>query len=118
ELGQFNIEINVPPRELTGDGLAGFEAQIRQSLNAAEERAAATGVHLVMIGILPTLRQEHLTIDSLSANPRYALLNEQIFAARGEDLLIAIDGVERLHTWCDSIAPESACTSVQFHLQT
>src|SRR5688500_9874501 len=25
ELGQFNIEINVPPRELAGDGLAGFE---------------------------------------------------------------------------------------------
>jgi Glutamate-cysteine ligase family 2(GCS2) len=117
ELGQFNIEINVPPRELVGDGLAAFEAQVRQSLNAAEEKAAAVGTHLVMIGILPTLRQEHLTIDALSANPRYALLNEQIFAARGEDLLIAIDGVERLHTWCDSIAPESACTSVQFHLQ-
>jgi gamma-glutamyl:cysteine ligase YbdK (ATP-grasp superfamily) len=118
ELGQFNIEINVPPRELAGDGLAGFEQQVRASLNSAEDRAAAVGAHLVMIGILPTLRQEHLTLDSLSANPRYALLNEQIFAARGEDLLIAIDGVERLQTWCDSIAPESACTSVQFHLQT
>jgi gamma-glutamyl:cysteine ligase YbdK (ATP-grasp superfamily) len=118
ELGQFNIEINVPPRELGGDGLDGFEQQVRASLNAAEERATAVGAHLVMIGILPTLRQEHLTLDSLSANPRYALLNEQIFAARGEDLLISIDGVERLHTWCDSIAPESACTSVQFHLQT
>src|SRR5919202_5909412 len=117
ELGQFNIEINVPPRELVGDGLAAFEAQVRQSLNAAEDKAAAVGTHLVMIGILPTLRQEHLTIDSLSANPRYALLNEQIFAARGEDLLIAIDGVERLHVRCDSIAPEAACTSVQFHLQ-
>ena len=46
-----------------------------------------------------------------------ALINEQIFAARGEDLYIAIDGVERLSTHADTIAPEAACTSVQFHLQ-
>jgi gamma-glutamyl:cysteine ligase YbdK (ATP-grasp superfamily) len=117
ELGQFNIEINVPPRRLAGDGLAGFEAQVRESLNAAEEHAAQVDTRLAMIGILPTLRRDQLTPDVLSANPRYALLNEQIFAARGEDLLIAIDGVERLHVRCDSIAPEAACTSVQFHLQ-
>jgi gamma-glutamyl:cysteine ligase YbdK (ATP-grasp superfamily) len=32
-------------------------------------------------------------------------------------LYIAIDGVERLSTHADTIAPEAACTSVQFHLQ-
>jgi hypothetical protein len=117
ELGQFNIEINVPPRSLAGDGLAGFEDQVRASLNAAEEHASGVGAHLAMIGILPTLRQELLTRQVLSANPRYALLNEQIFAARGEDLIIEIDGVDRLRVRCDSIAPEAACTSVQFHLQ-
>jgi gamma-glutamyl:cysteine ligase YbdK (ATP-grasp superfamily) len=117
ELGQFNIEINVPPQHLAGDGLARFEAQVRESLNAAEEHAAQVDTRLAMIGILPTLRRDQLTPDVLSANPRYALLNEQIFAARGEDLMIAIDGIERLHVRCDSIAPEAACTSVQFHLQ-
>ncbi len=81
-------------------------------------KANATGSHMVMIGILPTLtEQAAATRDSLSANPRYALLNEQIFAARGEDLHIAIDGVQRLATTADTIAPEAACTSVQFHLQ-
>jgi len=70
-----------------------------------------------MIGILPTLQEGHLSIDSLSANPRYALLNEQIFAARGEDLHLAISGIERLSTNADTIAPEAACTSVQFHVQ-
>ena len=35
---------------------------------------------------------------TFSANPRYALLNEQVFAARGEDIHLAIDGVERLST--------------------
>jgi hypothetical protein len=117
ELGQFNIEINVPPRALAGDGLAGFEGQVRASLNAAEEHASGVGAHLAMIGILPTLRLDLLTRQVLSANPRYLLLNEQIFAARGEDLLIEIEGVDRLRVRCDSIAPEAACTSVQFHLQ-
>jgi gamma-glutamyl:cysteine ligase YbdK (ATP-grasp superfamily) len=117
ELGQWNIEINVPPDVLEGDGLARFENRVRTSLNAAEEHAAGVGVHSVMIGILPTLRQEQLSHDVLSANPRYSLLNEQIFAARGEDMHIEIDGVERLVALCDSIAPEAACTSVQFHLQ-
>jgi hypothetical protein len=117
ELGQFNIEINVPPQRLSARGLTAFEDRVRASLNSAEERAAGIGTHLVMIGILPTLEQPHLTSESLSANPRYALLNDQIFAARGEDLVIAIDGVERLHTRCDTIAPEAACTSAQLHLQ-
>jgi hypothetical protein len=117
ELGQFNIEINVPPRRLADRGLTGFEERVRASLNAAEERAGAIDSHLVMIGILPTLTPDHLTLETLSANPRYSLLNDQIFAARGEDMVIAIDGVERLSSRCDSIAPEAACTSAQFHVQ-
>ena len=54
---------------------------------------------------------------TLSANARYRVLNEQIFAARGEDMRIAIDGAEHLLTHADSITPEAACTSVQLHVQ-
>jgi gamma-glutamyl:cysteine ligase YbdK (ATP-grasp superfamily) len=117
ELGQFNLEINVPPRRLAGDGLGEFESTLRQSLNAAEEKAAELDAHMVMVGILPTLDQVHMAIDMLSANPRYQLLNDQIFAARGEDLEIHINGVDRLHTTSDTIMPEAACTSFQLHLQ-
>jgi gamma-glutamyl:cysteine ligase YbdK (ATP-grasp superfamily) len=117
EVGQFNIEINVRPSTLDGRAAEELEVELRDSLNAADERARAVGAHMVMIGALPTLMPEHLTEASISANPRYKLLNEQIFAARGEDLHIAIDGVERLATYADTIAPEAACTSVQFHLQ-
>src|SRR5215470_13322199 len=91
ELGQFNIEINVPPRRLDGDALAGLEQEIRADLNAADAKARSSGSRRVM--------------------------NEQIFAARGEDIRIAIDGAEQLLTHADSITPEAACTSVQLHLQ-
>jgi gamma-glutamyl:cysteine ligase YbdK (ATP-grasp superfamily) len=117
ELGQFNIEINVAPRQLAENGVTAFENQVRASLNAAEMKSRTRGAHMVMIGILPTLRGSDLTHESLSANPRYALLNDQIFAARGEDMHISIEGTERLEVTCDSIAPESACTSAQLHLQ-
>ena len=118
ELGQFNIEINVPPRKLREDGLAEFERSLRRSLNDAEDKSAQVGAHLVMIGILPTLGEGHMTPSSISANPRYALLSEQILAARGEDIEINISGAERLATTSDSILPEAAATSTQFHIQT
>jgi hypothetical protein len=117
ELGQFNIEVNVAPRRLGGKGIAEFERHVRDSLNAAEEKARTVNAHMVMVGILPTLRRGHLSAASLSTNPRFALLNEQIFAARGEDLAIAVDGVERLSVTADTITPEAACTSAQLHLQ-
>ncbi len=117
ELAQFNVEINVPPRSLEGGVLGALERDVRTSLNNAEEKARGVGAHMVMVGILPTVTERHLDADSFSANPRYQLLNEQIFAARGEDLDVAIAGVERLSTFADTIAPEAACTSVQLHLQ-
>jgi hypothetical protein len=117
ELGQFNIEINVPPGQIDGIGLDTMEANIRDSLNAAEEKAARTGSSMVIVGILPTLMTDHIHREALSTNPRYALLNDQIFAARGEDVQISIDGIERLAVTADSIVPEAACTSTQFHLQ-
>ena len=118
ELGRFNLEINIPPQTFAGDGAARYERQVRDQLNAAEAKAQAEGDGMVMIGILPTLRPEHLTHQAISNNPRYALLDEQMLLARGEDLHIDIRGAtESLETHADSIAPEAACTSVQFHLQ-
>ena len=117
ELGQFNVEINVPPRLLEGAALSDLEREARSSLNDAETRARTVGAHMMIIGILPTVGPEHLRAEAFSANPRYALLNEQVFAARGEDLEISIGGVERLSTHADTIAPEAACTSVQLHQQ-
>ena len=117
ELGQFNVEINIPPRLLEGGVFAELEADIRKSLNQAEERARPVGGRMMLIGILPTIYEAHLSAEAFSDSARYRLLNEQIFAARGEDLEISISGQERLQTYADTIAPEAACTSVQLHQQ-
>lgn len=125
ELGQFNIEINVEPRPLRGTSVADLETDLRRSLNAADERARSSGSRLAMIGMLPTLDEEHFEHRWLSESPRYDLLNQQIFAARGEDIELKIDGVrlpgaatsENLDIVSETILPEAACTSVQLHLQ-
>jgi len=117
EIGQFNLEINVPPRQLLGDAIADLESEIRGSLNAGDAKARGLGSRLVMIGILPTLAKSDLNEGTLSASERFRVLNEQIFAARGEDMRIEIDGPEQILTHADSITPEAACTSVQLHVQ-
>jgi hypothetical protein len=117
ELGQFNLELNARPRLIGGDGFADYERDILDSLGRAQARADKADSTIVLIGSLPTLAPEHLVLANLSANERYRALNDQIVGARGEQFNVDIRGVERLQTTADSIAPEAACTSVQFHMQ-
>ncbi|MFI6350994.1 glutamate--cysteine ligase [Streptomyces sp. NPDC050560] len=117
ELGMFNLEVNIPPRRFEGAVLEELSAELDAALAHAHEKAQEVDAGIVMIGILPTLARQHLVSANLSDIDRFALLNEQIVAARGEDFALDIDGVERLSTTSASIAPEAACTSVQLHLQ-
>jgi hypothetical protein len=124
ELGQHNIEINVRPRVLAGDGARELEDELRSALIAADGKAHDAGAKMVMIGTLPTLRSSHFDPHWLSRSPRYATLNQQIFHAKGEEMLLDMEGAplgdsgpERLRSYADSILPESAATSVQLHLQ-
>ncbi|WP_433299580.1 glutamate--cysteine ligase [Actinoplanes sp. CA-030573] len=117
ELGKFNLELNAPPRTITGDGLWAYEQEVLETLRRAADRAAKAESGLVLIGMLPTLSPDHLVLANLSANHRYRLLNDEMVGARGEQFHVDIRGVERLQSTSDSIVPEAACTSVQFHLQ-
>jgi hypothetical protein len=117
ELGKFNLEFNVPPRLIAGHGLGDYEQDILDGLRSAVECARKSESRLALIGMLPTIRPDHLVPANLSVGERFSALNNEIVAARGDDFRIDIEGVERLRATSESIAPESACTSVQFHLQ-
>ncbi|WP_229076753.1 glutamate-cysteine ligase family protein [Actinoplanes sp. DH11] len=117
ELGKFNLEFNVPPRLLAGDGLGDYERDILDGLRDAAECARKCESRLALIGMLPTLVPEHLVLGNLSSGDRFTALNSEIVNSRGDHFRIDIEGAERLRTSSDSIAPEAACTSVQFHLQ-
>ncbi|MFD7072400.1 glutamate--cysteine ligase [Streptomyces sp. NPDC059913] len=117
ELGMFNLEVNVVPHHLGGRVLDQLTEELRAGLGYAHRKAGEVDAGLMMIGILPTLRREDLVLSSLSDAERYTLLNDQMVAARGEVFALDIQGVERMVSTSASIAPEAACTSVQFHLQ-
>ncbi|MEI2764322.1 MAG: glutamate--cysteine ligase [Dermatophilaceae bacterium] len=119
ELGRYNIEFNVRPRPLAGDSALALEADLRASLNEAERRCRQLDTHIVIIGILPTVMPEHFQGEWMSASVRYQALNDAVLAARGEDIYLDIEGPsgQRLSRFADSLAPESACTSMQLHLQ-
>jgi len=125
ELSQHNLELNVPPRPLAGDGALDLERELRLSIDEADAKAGDAGAALVLIGTLPTLRASHFNRQWISASTRYEMLNDKILAARGEDLLLDMegspmpggDGPERLLAFVETILAEAACTSVQLHLQ-
>jgi hypothetical protein len=117
ELAQFNIEFDVKPKPVGGSVLREVEDDLRASLDHAHAVAESMDAQVVTIGILPTLTDFDVTEHNLSANPRYHALNDAILAARGEDILIHIEGHETLEATTNSITAEAACTSLQLHLQ-
>ena len=117
ELGQFNLEVNIVPHRLSGRVFDQLAEELRTGLAYADRQAREEAARIVMTGILPTLTPEDVVLENLTVADRYSLLNQQIMASRGEELLLDIAGVEHLKQTSASIAPEAACTSVQLHLQ-
>uniref|UniRef100_A0AAU2W0N5 Glutamate-cysteine ligase family protein n=1 Tax=Streptomyces sp. NBC_00008 TaxID=2903610 RepID=A0AAU2W0N5_9ACTN len=117
ELGMFNLEVNIVPHRLDGRVLDQLAEELRTGLGYADRKAGELDAGIMMIGILPTVGSADMVRGNLSDVDRYALLNDQMVAARGEDFSLDIEGVERLVCTSGSIAPEAACTSVQLHLQ-
>jgi gamma-glutamyl:cysteine ligase YbdK (ATP-grasp superfamily) len=117
ELGQFNVELDSDPATLSGSVFSLLEASVENTLAHAFKRAEEAGSRMLMVGILPSLRHSDIGAHAISSNPRFKLLNDEMLAARGEEMQICIDGRERLLAFVDHILPEAACTSVQCHLQ-
>lgn len=118
ELARFNLELNTEPRLLEGDALGRMEHGLGETWRRCRNGAAALGARLLMIGILPTVRQSDLNADAMTPIPRFAALNEQILRQRqGRALLIDICGRERLQVEHPDVMLESAATSFQIHMQ-
>ncbi len=118
ELARYNIELNTLPRRMTGDALERMQLGLEDTWRRTRNGAAALGLRLLMIGILPTLRQAEVGRASMTPMPRFAALNDQVLRQRGGRALhIDITGRERLFTEHPDVMLESAATSFQVHLQ-
>ena len=119
ELAAFNVELNSEPLKLDGRALTQMEKSFQKTWDACRHIANDLSVEMMMIGILPSVQDRHLSIENMSNLNRYRALNEQIIRQReGKPLLLEIEGVESIQTSHNNVMLESACTSLQLHLQT
>ena len=118
ELATFNLEINSTARTLEGQVFSRMARELERLWADCNRTAVALDSRMAMIGILPTLGVEHLTLANMSPLNRYRALNEQVFKLRrGKPVELDIDGRVPLHMQHDDVMLESATTSFQIHLQ-
>jgi hypothetical protein len=118
ELARFNVELNDHPQHLWGAAFSRFEASLGATWQQCIQCAAGLHSHLMMIGILPTLKESELTQANMSDLKRYRALNEQVLRLReGKPLELDISGREHLSIVNNSVMLEAATTSFQLHLK-
>jgi len=117
ELARYNLEANLDPEPIGGDFLRTMEHSLDEVLKQANSAANDVGAHIVLTGILPTLRDEDVSLANLTPEVRYQCLNDTCMAARGDTLKLDIDGVDHFEFSHDCAVIEGASTSFQFHLQ-
>lgn len=118
ELARFNFELNTHPRRLTGSFLSDKERALEDLLKRCRETARDLGADILVTGILPTLRDEHLSLANMSGWQRYRALNEQVLRLRrGRPVRLNISGRESLRVTHTDVMLEAAATSLQIHTQ-
>jgi len=118
ELATFNCEINGPAVELGGRALTRLAEALAAAWRHCGESAAGLGTRLAMIGILPTVEADHLTLAYMTPRRRYQALNDRIFALRrGRPLTLELHGHDRLFMEREDVMLEAAATSFQVHLE-
>jgi hypothetical protein len=119
ELSRFNVEINGQPLQLQGKALSNLGRELSHTWELCQEQAHKLDSVLMMVGILPTLRQKDLCLANMSDLKRYRALNEQVLARReGLPIHIRIEGRDNLQFDHPDLMMEAAATSFQIHLQT
>jgi len=118
ELALFNVELNCTPRSIQGRSLSKMQSELEKTWKKCQTAANKIDASLVTIGILPTIREQALILDNMSAMTRYRALNEGVRRLRKGDLIkLDIVGREKLKTWHEDVMLESAATSFQVHMQ-
>ncbi|WP_455209332.1 hypothetical protein [Kaarinaea lacus] len=118
ELASFNVEFNYTPHDLHGSALNRIQIEMKDLWQRGSEVAKQLNSQLAMIGILPTVDENFLTMQHISSMNRFRALNEQVLRLRqGRPLELNIHGADHLRTSHTNVMFESATTSFQIHLQ-
>lgn len=117
ELNRYNLEFNLSPVEAAGSPFGAMDAELRGFLDDLAGHAKGLDTRVVPVGILPTLREEHLSLAYMTDRPRYHMLSRALARERGEGVLIDINGKDPLSMRGEGVTVEGANTSFQLHLR-
>ena len=118
ELARFNLELNSTPVPLTGQAFTCLHAELERTLAHCQSAAIKLNAQIGSIGILPTVRPDHLVPAQMTPRPRYRALNEQILRLRdGEPIRLEIEGERPVYIEQPDVMLESAATSFQIHVK-
>jgi CBS domain-containing protein len=117
EIGKFNLEANLTPRDFSGSCLSKMESEVNEVIEVSRRAAGEFDSDIVLAGILPTIQSSDLTEANLTPNPRYAEINRVVTKLHGDNRVIHIKGRDELHLTLQDTFVEFCNTSFQVHLQ-
>ena len=116
EISKFNFELNTNPYEIEGKAFSKLEKEVLQVWENCQKTAEEMKLKAVLIGTLPTLRDYMLTMDNLSPQKRYSVLNKRVMDLRGDaPIVLDIQGRDAIHVEHNNVITECAATSLQTH---
>ncbi len=118
ELSRFNVELNCEPLSLMSGVLDRAAKGLSQLWAECNAVAHTLDANMVMIGTLPTIRDEDLTVGNMSPLNRFYALNREVMRQRrGQALRVDIEGRDHLISEHRDVMLEAATTSFQIHLK-
>ncbi len=117
EIGKFNLEANLTPREFTSRCLSEMEAELDEIIGIVRLAAGRFNAGPVLAGILPTIQASDLTRDNLTPIPRYKEIDRVVTKLHGDNRFVQIKGLDELQLTLQDTFIEFCNTSFQIHLQ-
>ncbi len=117
EYARFNIEVNADPMPFSGKCLSGMKKNLSDKIALIIEEAKKYKAEVLFTGILPTIRKADTTQDSITPEPRYNALLENVNAQRGKHYEFNIKGLDELINRDNPSTFGGCMTSLQIHLQ-
>ncbi len=117
EFAKFNMEINLDPLIFTGDCFTQLEQDLWKYITKGEKIARSLNAHLMMAGIVPTLRNSDIDLKNITPLPRYHHLIDALQELRGESFEFRIEGADQWISRAFNSFFESSNTSFQVHFQ-
>jgi len=118
ELNKYTIELNLLPVKAAGKPFSRLTQEISTKFFQLNKTVQSLGARPVAIGILPTLKEQHLSKQYMTSLGRYKLLSREISKQRSKPFHIKIDGDEPIDFCSSEVCTEGANTSFQVHLMT